>query len=73
MQQILKIYYSHRDIRMIKMPLDVQKRMKIQAELAYTYERLQQIRANKDEQGYNKYEYDNLVKKREELLNQLSA
>lgn len=55
------------------MPIDIQKRMKVQAELAYTNERIAQIRANIDEQGYNKYEHDNLVKKREELLNQLNA
>ncbi len=55
------------------MPLDMQKRMKAQAELAYYTERLTQIRANRDEQGYNKYEYDFIVKKREELIQQLSS
>lgn len=55
------------------MPIDIQKRMKIQAELAYTVERIDQIRANRDSQGFNKYEYDNLIKKKEELLDQLSS
>ncbi len=58
---------------MIYMPIDMQKRMKVQAELAYTIERLSQIRANLESQGYNKYEYDNLVKKKKELMDQLNA
>lgn len=57
----------------IIMPLDMQKRMKAQAELAYYTERLIQIRANMEEQGYNRYEYDFIVKKREELLQQLNS
>lgn len=55
------------------MPLDIQKKMKIQAELAYTTERLEQIKANRDSQGFNSYEYDNLKKKRQELIDQLSG
>lgn len=55
------------------MPVDYQKRMKIQAELAYTNERLAQIRANRDEQGYYQYEYDNLLKKQKDLINQLGS
>lgn len=55
------------------MPIDLQKRMKIQAELAYTNERLAQIRANLEDQGYNKFEYDSLLKKRDDLMNQLNV
>lgn len=55
------------------MPLDMQKRMKAQAELAYTRERLVQIRANMESQGFNKVEYENLEKKKKELVDQLSG
>ncbi len=55
------------------MPMDVQKRMKAQAELAYYSERITQIRANMEQQGYNKYEYDFLIKKKEELIQQLNS
>lgn len=52
--------------------MDFQKKMKIEAELAFTEERLVQIRNNLETQGYSKYEYDNLKKKRQELLEMLS-
>lgn len=55
------------------MPIDMQKRMKAQAELAYTSERLIQIKVNMESQGFNKYEYDNLVKRKKELEEQLNA
>lgn len=58
---------------MISMPLDIQKKMKIQAELAYTNERIHQIKANRDLQGFSQYEYDNLLKKQKELLDQLGS
>ena len=52
--------------------MDFQKKMKIEAELAYTSERLEQIRSNLPNQGYSRYEYDNLVKKKQELLDMLA-
>ena len=52
--------------------MDFQKKMKIEAELAYTTERLVQIRNNLETQGYSKYEYDNLVRKKQELLDMLA-
>lgn len=51
--------------------LDKQMRMKLQGELAYINERLDQIRQNRDEQGYYNYEIDLWKKKRQEIMNQL--
>ncbi|MHB1493192.1 MAG: hypothetical protein ACYCSG_00155 [Thermoplasmataceae archaeon] len=54
------------------MSIDIQMRMKKQAELAYVKERIEQIKQNMNEQGFNKYEYDKLIKKKEEIMNAMN-
>ena len=50
------------------MSIDIQMKMKKQAELAYIKERIEQIKQNMNEQGYNKYEYDKLIKRKDDIL-----
>ncbi len=51
--------------------MDRQMKMKLQAELAYVKERLDQIRQNRDEQGINREEMEMLEKRKRDIMNQL--
>jgi hypothetical protein len=51
--------------------VDKQMRMKLQGELAYITERLEQIKQNRDEQGQDKYEITMWAKRKEEIMTQL--
>ena len=51
--------------------MDKQMRMKLQGELAYINERLEQIRQNRDDQSINEYELDLWLKKQQEIMSQL--
>jgi uncharacterized protein YcgL (UPF0745 family) len=48
--------------------IDIQMKMKKQAELAYIKERIEQIKQNMNEQGFNKYEYEKLIKRKDDIL-----
>ncbi|MHB8361731.1 MAG: hypothetical protein ACYDAO_09590 [Thermoplasmataceae archaeon] len=54
------------------MSIDIQMRMKKQAELAYIKERLEQIKQNSEEQGFSKYEYEKLNKRKNEILTSMN-
>ncbi|MCL4345120.1 MAG: hypothetical protein M1375_03640 [Candidatus Thermoplasmatota archaeon] len=51
--------------------IDRQMKMKLQAEMAYVSERLEQIKQNRDSQGINREEEEVLQKRKKDIMNQL--
>ncbi len=51
--------------------IDKQMRMKLQGELAFINERLEQIKQNRDSQGLYNYELDLWLKRKDEITKQL--
>ncbi len=51
--------------------IDKQMKMKLQGELAFINERLEQIKQNRDQQGFYNYELELWLKRKSEILTQL--